>query len=396
MSETVEATLAPADEAELGEAVAAAAAAATPLEIVGGGSRRGLGCPVQAARTLSVAGLSGITLYEPGALTLVVKAGTPLAELEAALAAEGQRLPFEPIDHRALLGTGGAPTVGGMAAVGASGPRRLQAGACRDALLGIRFVNGRGEVIRSGGRVMKNVTGYDLPKLLCGSYGTLGVITEAAFKVLPIPESAATLVLDGLAPERAVAAMSAALGTPYEVTGAAHTPAGMGQGPETCLRIEGRAAQVRYRADCLAQSLGAFGTVRQIEGAAHDALWAGIRDCTAFAGREGAVWRLSLRPSDAPATIAAIADQRPAEAVYDWGGGLVWLLTPEEGDAGAAEIRAETKARGGHATLIRAADPVRRAVPPYEPAPAPLARISAGLRARFDPSGILNPGLMSD
>ena len=207
----------PDDEAELAETVAEAAGAGTPLEIRGGGTRAGLGRPVQASRTLSTAGLSGITLYEPGALTLVVKAGTPMAEVEAALAAEGQMLPFEPIDHRALLGAQGEPTIGGVVACGVSGPRRIQAGACRDAMLGVRFVNGKGEVVKIGGRVMKNVTGYDLVKLMCGSHGTLGVLSEISFKVLPKPDAEATLVCSGLGPTAGVAALNAALASPFGI-----------------------------------------------------------------------------------------------------------------------------------------------------------------------------------
>lgn len=386
--------LTPADETELAEAVADAAAHARPIEIVGRGSRTGLGRPVQAAETLSVAGLSGIALYEPGALTLVVKAGTPLAELEAALAAEGQRLAFEPMDHGPLFARDGPGTVGGMVAAGVSGPRRIQAGACRDMMLGIRFVSGEGRVVRSGGRVMKNVTGYDLPKLLCGSHGTLGVLTEIAFKVLPIPERALTLVIEGLDDAAGQRALSAALATPFEVTGAAHLPAAGLAPARTCLRIEGTEAQAAYRAGRLAEALASHGTPARLEGAEHDALWASIRDVSAFAGRAGAVWRLSLRPSDAPAAVARIAASRETEAFYDWGGGLVWILTPEAEDAGAAAIRAETRRLGGHATLVRASDATRSAVSVFEPQPGPVAAIAAGIRARLDPAGILNPGRM--
>ncbi|MEE8456313.1 MAG: FAD-binding protein, partial [Limibaculum sp.] len=218
--------LTPGDEAELAEAVAEAAGTGTPLEIRGGGTRAGVGRPVQASRTLSTAGLSGITLYEPEALTLVVKAGTPVAEVEAALAAQGQLLPFEPMDHRALLDAQGEPTIGGVVACGVSGPRRIQAGACRDAMLGVRFVNGRGEAVKSGGRVMKNVTGYDLVKLMCGSHGTLGVLSEISFKVLPKPERAVSLVIEGLDDAAAVAVLGQAMTSPFDVTGAAHVPAG--------------------------------------------------------------------------------------------------------------------------------------------------------------------------
>jgi len=384
----------PETEAELADAVRGAGAAGTPLELLGGGSRRGLGGPVQAAAHLSTARLRGISLYEPGALTLVVAAGTPVTEVEAALAAEGQRFAFEPMDHRTLLGTEGAPTIGGMVATGSSGPRRIQAGACRDAILGVRFVNGRGEAIKSGGRVMKNVTGYDLPKLLCGSHGTLGVITEVAFKVLPAPEAARTLIVEGLEDAAAIGLLGAALGTPFEVTGAAHLPAQGGEPARTALRIEGLGPQVDHRSSRLSGLLAEKGAVATFEGHEHEALWADIRDCQRFARRSGAVWRLSLKPSDAPRLVAGIAAERPAEAFYDWGGGLVWLLTPETEDAGAAMIRAAVARVGGHATLIRASAPVRSAVPVFQPQPAILAQISAGLRSRFDPAGVFNRGRM--
>jgi len=388
------AALTPASEADLAEAVAAAAADRRPLEIVGGGTRLGLGRPVQAADTLSTAGLSGIDVYEPGALTLIVRAGTPLAEVEAALAGEGQRLPFEPVDHRALLGSSGEPTIGGTVAAAVSGPRRIQAGACRDAMLGVRFVNGEGRAVRNGGRVMKNVTGYDLVKLMAGSYGTLGVLSEIAFKVLPAPERELSLVLEGLDDARAVAALAAAVGAPFDVTGAAHLPGEEGVEALTAIRVEGMEDQAAYRAEQLGARLAAFGAVRRVEGEAHAALWRGIGQVARFAGREGAVWRLSVRPSDAPALVAGLAADIGVSAIYDWAGGLVWLLTDAEGDAGAGAIRAAVAARGGHATLFRAPEPVRAALDVFEPQPEPLRRIAAGLRAQFDPHGILNPGRM--
>jgi glycolate oxidase FAD binding subunit len=387
--------LSPANEAELAEAVADAARAGTPLEIRGGGTRSGLGRPVQAEKTLSTNWLSGITLYEPGALTLVVKAGTPLAEVEAALAAEGQMLPFEPMDHRALLGTTGDPTIGGVVACGVSGPRRIQAGACRDAMLGVRFVNGRGEVVKSGGRVMKNVTGYDLVKLMCGSYGTLGVLSEISFKVLPKPEAEANIMLSGLPDAEAVRAMSAAVGSPFGVSGAAHTGKGPETAPLTIMRIEGLKASVEYRAEKLWALISEFGDPRvEMTTAFGETIWRGPRDVTAFANRPGAVWRLSLKPSDAPGAVAAIGRETGVEAAYDWAGGLVWLLVPEGEDAAAGPVRRQTARLGGHATLIRASAATRAAIEVFEPEPAPLAAISAGLRAKFDPAGILNPGRM--
>jgi len=371
----------------LAEVVAQAAAAGTPLEIRGGGTRAGLGRPVQAEKTLSTKGLSGITLYEPGALTLVVKAGTPVAEIEAALAAEGQILPFEPMDHRALLGAQGEPTIGGVVACGVSGPRRIQAGAGRDAMLGVRFVNGRGEAVKSGGRVMKNVTGYDLPKLLCGSYGTLGVLSEISFKVLPKPEAEATLVREGLDPAAGVAALGAALGSPFGITGAAHLEG------RSLVRIEGLEGSVAYRTGQLLDRLGTGWEA--VTGATSAALWREVRDVAPLGGREGAVWRVSLKPADGPVLSDALRVAGLGhDALYDWAGGLVWLLTAETGDAGAALVRRETAVLGGHATLVRAGAATRAAIEVFEPEPAILARISAGLRAKFDPAGILNPGRM--
>lgn len=363
----------PAGEEELSEMVRGATG---PLRICGGGTRA-IGKPV-VGEMLSVAVLNGITLYEPGALTLVAKAGTPLAEVEAALGAEGQRLAFEPMDMRALLGRSGTPTVGGMVAANASGPRRVQVGACRDALIGVRFVDGQGNVIKNGGRVMKNVTGYDLVKLMAGSWGTLGVLTECSFKLLPIPETQVTIVSDEMSAQDAVAVMARALSTPYEVNGAAR--AGDGR---VCLRIEGFAQQVAYRTQALIMALGGAWELR--EEAASTALWQEIRDVMEFADTPGDVWRISVKPSDAPAVVARAG----CPVVMDWGGGLIWALMPEGGD-----LRASLGTFSGHATLIRGSDATRAALPVFQPEAAPVAALAQGLRAKFDPRGVLNPGLM--
>ena len=365
----------PGSEEELAEMVRAAPAEGLAIE---GGGTRGIGQGFGGAR-LSTAGLSGITLYEPGALTLVARAGTPLAEVEAALAAEGQMLPFEPWDGRALTGANGVPTVGGMVAVNASGPRRIQAGAARDSLIGVRFVDGSGAVVKNGGRVMKNVTGLDLVKLMAGSHGTLGVLTEVAFKVLPRPETVATLAIEGLDDAAAGRAMRAALATPFQVSGAAHLP-----GRATFLRIEGFAGSVAYRARALAAALAGFGTARVEEGPGP---WAGIRDAAGFAGREGAVWRISVKPSDGPVVGARLGG---AEVVHDWGGGLLWVLAPD-----ALDVRGAMAGIPGHATLVRASDTAKARWGVFHPEPTPVAAIAAGLRARFDPRGILNSGRMS-
>lgn len=381
------------------EAVAAvirdAAAAKTPVELTAGGTRRALGRPVQAAQTLSLAGLTKVTLYEPGELTLVVQAGMTISALTDLLDGENQQLTFEPPDHRALLGSKGEPTIGGAVAVAASGPRRLRAGAARDALLGIRYINGDGEVLRSGGRVMKNVTGYDLPKLMCGAYGTLGALTEIGIKVIPKVEIVKTLAIEGLDDDTAVSAMSAALKTPTDVSAAAHLPASVAKelgfsGSTTLLRVEGFETQAGYRVTVLQAALAAFGDLAEID----TNPWPAIRDVMMFAGDDRAVWRLSVKPSDAPALVAALSDQMACEAFYDWGGGLIWLACAEGADANEPTVRAALASIGGHATLMRASDTVRAAIPVFQPEPKPIAALSQRLKNQFDPAGILNPGRM--
>jgi glycolate oxidase FAD binding subunit len=360
-------------------------AADRPLRVQGGGTRPIGG--ITDGDVLSTSALSGIELYEPGALTLVAKAGTSLAEIEAALEAEGQRLAFEPMDHRVLLGTQGTPTVGGMVAVNASGPRRIQVGACRDSLLGVKFVEGRGEHITNGGRVMKNVTGYDLVKLMAGSYGTLGVLTEVALKVLPRPETEATLIIHGADLSSAVSAMSAALGSPYEVSGAAHFPLTSDDRSDTRLRIEGSDASVAYRLGELKSLLGRFGDLNDVKGAPSREAWARIRDVHMLADAIGDVWRVSVKPSDAPGIVAAMGDE--AQVQLDWGGGLIWACVPT-----GTDLRARLGAFQGHATLFRAEAQTREALSTFQPQAKPLAQLEQGLRARFDPRGILNAGLM--
>ncbi len=349
-----------------------------PLAVRGGGTRRKVSA---SATVLDVSGLSGVTLYEPGALTIVAQAGTPLSEIEATLAAQNQRLAFEPPDMTGLLGTTGVSTIGGVVATNASGPRRIQAGATRDFALGVRFVDGTGQVIKNGGRVMKNVTGYDLVKLMAGSYGTLGVLTEVSLKVLPGVEAVTTLVLRGLAADKAVQAMSAALGSPYEVTGAAWVSG------DVWLRLEGFEASVAYRAEALAGVLARFGAVDVVA----NADWTTVRDVTPLHGTE-AVWRLSVKPSDGPAIIAALPDG--ADSLLDWGGGLVWVGHAAS-EALHHALQAQAAQLGGHTTLIKGPDALRDAVPEFQPEHPGVAALTAQLRARFDPRGILNPGLMA-
>ncbi len=383
-------TLAPADEAGVSAAVAAAAAAGEPLAIEGRGTKRGLLRPVQAARTLSLRRLSGITLYRPQELILSAWAGTPLPEIEAALAERGQQVIAEPPVLAAIFGGSEPPTLGGLVATNLSGPRRITAGAMRDHVMGIRAVNGLGEVFRSGGRVLKNVTGLDLCKLLTGSHGTLGVITEVTLKVLPATEASATLSLRVPDLATGVRALSAGLGSPYGVTGAALTT----DGPTALLRIEDFAPSVAYRTARLREDLSPFGEVSIIEGEASTTLWRELRDAVPLrAAPEDAIWRLSVRPSAGPRVVASLSAAFGAKLLLDWGGGLVWAAGPATEAAHAAITHAAAEARGTF-TLFRAPEPLRAAVAVLPDEPGPLAVIARRVKLALDPAGVFNPGRM--
>ncbi|KIN65509.1 Glycolate oxidase, subunit GlcE [Sulfitobacter noctilucae] len=363
-------------EQELAEQIAGASG---PLSVRGGGTR-GM---APAGEVLSTAGLSGITLYEPGAMTMVAQAGTPVAQIEAALAEENQRLAFEPMDHRGLIGTQGEPTIGGVFAANVSGPRRISVGAARDFLLGVRFVDGQGTVIKNGGRVMKNVTGYDLVKLMAGSFGTLGVLSEVSFKVLPRPETQGSLILHGLDDARAVGAMSRAMGSPFEVSGACHDS----QSGQTVLRVEGFEASVAYRLEQLRGVLNAGGSeMVMLDADASETFWHDQRQVQSFQGTDGDIWRLSCKPSDAP----ELAAKAGAEAhLFDWAGGLIWLRM-----AAGTDLRARLGGFDGHATLLRGDTQTKARLGVFQLESAGVARLTAGLRARFDPKGVFNAGLM--
>ncbi len=387
----------PGDEAGI---VAAIRDATAPLLIQGAGSKLPMLRPVQAAATLSTSGLTGITLYSPKELVLSARAGTPVADLVAATAAAGQHLIAEPPDYRRVLATTGAGTIGGAVATNLSGPRRVAWGAMRDHVLGVRAVNGQGELIRAGGRVLKNVTGLDLCKLLSGSHGTLAVMTEITIKVLPMPERRATLVLKGLDATRAVAAMSAALGSPYAVSAAAHLPAAMAArvpalawfgASVTLARLEDFAPSVVYRADRLRAELAEFGAAELLDDGASLAGWADIGDVLPLVGEGEAVWRISVRPSQGPGVLHALENAFGATGFLDWGGGLVWIAGPAT-EAAHAAIETAARAAGGVWTLMRAPDPLRSTVAVVPPEAAALARIGRQVKAAFDPRGLLNPG----
>lgn len=378
----------PKSEDALAATIATAVAMRETLAIEGNGSKRALLRPAAATRTISTRGLTGITLYHPQELIISARAGTPLPEIEAALAEKGQHIIAEPPDLRALFGSERPATIGGIVATNLSGPRRIAWGAMRDHVMGIRAVNGKGEVFRSGGRVLKNVTGLDLCKLLTGSHGTLGVITEVTLKVLPAPEASGTVRVRVASLEQGVAALSAGLGSPYSVTGAALLPEG--EGAAALLRIEDFAPSVAYRTAKLRDELARFGAASVELGS--EALWRGIRDAAPLAAWPGqAVWRLSLKPSDAPEAVAALRAAGFAQLLLDWGGGLVWAAGPATAEAHAAVMAAATK---GSFTLFRAPEALRASVPVLPAEPPPLAALSARVKAVMDPAGVLNPGRM--
>ncbi len=382
--------LRPADEKELAETIAGHAARGETLELVAGGSKRGYGRPVRAADTLDLSAFAGIRLYEPEELVLTASAATDLAEIERALAAARQHLAFEPPDWRHLWGSNASPTLGGAIACNLSGPRRLRDGAARDHHLGFHAVSGRGEQFKSGGRVVKNVTGYDLSKLIAGSFGTLAAVTEVTVKTVPAPEETRTLLLRGLSDAQALAAMTAAMAGPYEVSGAAHLP-----GDGTLLRLEGHAPSVAARAETLAGALVPFGAADMIDRDASLTRWRRIRDAMPFADvPDRAIWRVSVAPSEGPRLVAALSRALDFKHFYDWAGGLVWLAVAGAADGGAAAIRAALPEDNGHATLLRAGDAMRETVPVFQPLPPALAALSARVKTTFDPARILNPGRM--
>ncbi len=393
---------APQDAAGVAAVVAGAALSGEALTIRGAGTKGGWGRPAQSPHTLALDGLAGIVDHDAAELVLTARAGTTLAAIERSLEASHQILAFEPPDWGALLGTGaGRQTIGGVLSVNAGGPRRATHGAARDHLLGVEAVNGRGEIFRAGGRVVKNVTGYDLPKLFCGAFGTLAVLTEVTLRLLPRPETERTVVVAGLDDAAATALLATALGSPHEVSGACHLPRasagrlGLDGGAATLIRIEGHAPSVAFRTDAIATLAAMSGAVARHDADVSRALWRDIGDARFFAPLvDHAIWRLSAVASRAPAIVAALGAALSFEHVLDWGGGLIWCaVAPGPEDAGATALRAAVaREGGGTATLLRAPAGLRASLALFDPEPPALASLSARVKDAFDPRRILNPG----
>lgn len=397
----------PRTAAQVADVVAWAVSEEKPLEVAGHGTRRAIGRPAQYGATLDLSALAGITLYEPEELVLAARAGTAMAEIQAELDANKQALAFEPPNLSRLLGgDGDAGTIGGALACNFAGPRRLKSGAPRDHFLGFNAVSGRGEMFKSGGRVVKNVTGYDLCKMLAGSWGTLAVMTDVTVKVLPAAETEATLVVTGLDDAGAIKAMAAAMQSSCEVSGAGYVPSSLAlqstvgtvaAAPQgvCALRLEGIVPSVAYRAERLAEILKLHGEIAHLDEEASRALWREIKDVHYFTqAQDRLVWRLSVAPSEGAKVLAKIAGDTDARGYFDWGGGLIWLDVPDAEDAAAPVVRRAVADVGGHATLIRAPDSVRSVVEVFEPQSAGLAKLSERLKSGFDPENILNTGRM--
>jgi glycolate oxidase FAD binding subunit len=404
------------DARDVEHVVRAALASEQPLEIIGHGGKRLIGQPMATNALLDLSALNAVTAYEPNELIITVQAGAPLADVLSLIDSSNQQFAFEPVNTSQLLGTPDTGTIGGMIGAGLAGPRRIRAGGARDHLLGAHAVSGFGDSFKAGGRVVKNVTGYDLCKLLAGSWGTLAVMTEVTLKVMPRPESERTLMLRGLDDITANRAMTAALGSPFDVSGAAHVPnsafrAGVGvladpladlglpREAVTLLRLEGITASAIHRSAALAAALAPFGTAEILQDAASAAVWSSIRDVQPFAanGSLGGwpVWRIVCPPASGGALGERLARDTGGDVLYDWGGGLIWAALPPKPDAQAALLRQRVDAVGGHATLIRASEQVRRDVDVFHPQQPGLAALGERVRLGFDPKNILNRGRMA-
>ncbi len=389
------------DVEDIRAAVAAANGGRTKIAVRGGGSKAPIGRPVEAATEIVLTKLCGIIDYEPAELVLTAAAGTSLGDIEALLDRSGQMLAFEPMDYGPLFGAAEARgTIGGTIAANCSGPRRFAAGAARDHFLGFEAVSGRGEIFKGGGKVVKNVTGFDLPKLMAGSWGSLAILTRVTLKVTPRPRSSATLVLTGLSDRDAAMAMAKAVGSSTAVTGAAHLPAARAAAVPvlaaagtslTLLRVETLCSSVAPHTDALAKHLQSYGAALRLDEAETRVLWRSLRDVRPFAADPRPLWRISVPPMSGWAVAEALAPMG-AEWFYDWAGGLVWLTLPEVADAGATAVRAAAAKSKGYATLIRAPASVRTIVPSFEPQPSALAELSRRIKTAFDPVGVLNPG----
>ncbi len=396
------------DEGQIPDILDWALSGKKALQIQGNNSKAALGRPVHADAGLRLAGLEGVEMHEPAELVMQAKAGTSLMTVQDVLKQAGQKLAFSPPDYGPLLGLDpGLSTIGGVFGCNLSGSARIKAGAARDHLLGVRGFSGRGEAFQTGSRVMKNVTGYDLCKLVCGSYGTIALCTSLTFKVLPRPEKSRTVLVFGLQSEQAVTAMRDALSSVHEVSAAAYLPAEIaartdighvtnGMASVTAFLVEGPAPSAEYRCAALRDEMKDVGSLEELHGHNSEKFWTFTGNASAFTGdMQRVVWRVSIPPASASAYIEALSGAHPeAEYFMDWGGGLIWVAMPEGAEDGGEDVIRNAMKEGGHATLIRGSAALRERISPFQPQSKAMNILSEKVRKGFDPEGIFNPGRM--
>lgn len=388
----------PASDHEAAELIGDAARAGTRFEIISSGTKRHLGRPVDANAILDMSAVAGIIDYKPEELVLSARAGTRLAEIERLLAQNNQALGFEPCEWGPMLGAPtGIQTIAGVVAADVCGPRRVKSGSVRDHVIGCRFINGHGEVIKAGGTVIKNVTGFDIPKLMCGAFGTLGVLTEVTLRVLPRAKYSATLILRDQPPEEGLSTLIAAAQTPADATALVYLPvpaidlvdpAGGGSRGEALIRIEGTTAAIEERIALLRAKFPET-EVALLNDEETQILFRTIGNGSLF-GREDDIWRLCVPSSHAANAIT----EAHAQLWYaDWAGGLLWLQLPASAEI-AERLRGITAAFGGHATLFRAGSEARRAIDVFEPEAPVRSRLTTAIKQAFDPQRVFNRGRM--
>ncbi|QDC37753.1 FAD-binding protein [Sphingobium fuliginis] len=375
---------------ELADVISDMAARGARCELRGGASKATMGAD-RDAEVIDMRGFTGVVDYDPAELVLTVRAGTPLADVQRLVEGEGQMLAFEPFDHGPLLGgEAGKATIGGVVAAGVAGSQRLTMGGARDHLLGFTAVSGRGERFVAGAKVVKNVTGYDLSKLMAGSWGRLAAMTELTIKVLPRPRAVSSLAIDGLDHAQACRVMAWAMGCHAEVAAAAHLPADGDRPATTLFRLQGFAPSVEARCAVLPEILHDHGAAYLLPDHESEGLWASVGIAAPLADAP-VLWRINLRSSQAPSFIDRFA-ALGARWLIDWAGGLIWLAHDGEAD----EVRAAAERAGGHAMLVRAPAEVRSTVPTQHPRTSGVVAIEQRVRRSFDPAGIFETGRFLD
>ena len=403
----------PKDESKVSTLVKQFYKSNTPVEIIGSGSKRKIGKPINCAKTINFSQLSGIVEYFPEELYIKVKAGTSIKIIEEKLKKNKQQLAFEPIDFGYLFdGKSNYGTAAGHVACNFSGPRRFKVGSVRDHVLGFRGVNGRGEVIKSGGTVVKNVTGYDLSKLMCGSYGTLLALTEITFKVLPTMDESSTLAIHNAKLEKAMNYLNDAINSSTDISGATHLPTEpkckscrmnieetfklndlKNEGSITAIRLEGSKKSVNERIKNLQDELKIIdNNISILESYQSQLFWNKVKNLEFFSSTKNNIVRVVLPPSQTVKFLYQLSSLK-FKYFLDWGGSLIWMEVCDLSEEMFDSIRKKAVKAGGYMTMIKFSDFL-----PYVEEVFTINRnkfnISQNIKKSFDPKRILNPGKM--